>query len=116
MRELSLLIEVVPLRLNKDHRKYLLTADDYFHLQMLKTNNNAGHLIDCDQSIIIDKPEKSVLQVFSFSRSCIVRLKDSQGKEITLGTEDLPAQVIIVPFLNVAKLDITCKMLNSPFL
>ena len=116
MRELSLQIGVEILHQKSEPKNIVLMANDYYQLQNLHTSNAAGLLIDCNQSIIIDKPDEKICKEFVYSRRCIVKFEDSTGKKYFLGTQEFPALVTIVPDLNVARLNIKCKMLKSPFI
>lgn len=114
MKELSLQIEVIPLKGNTHEKSYNFFSNDYYQLQNLKSDSEAGVSFNCNQSIIIDKPSTSVNREFSFPHSCIVRFHESDGNVIQIGSEEIPALVTIVPTLNTASMEIVCNMLYSP--
>lgn len=86
-----------------------------FQFDPQKEESDAGSCYNCDLSVVIDKPSEDILQQFAHKISCSVYLKDTDGGSILLGDDNLPAMVSIEPTLNKARLNISCKMLQSPF-
>ena len=114
MKELSVVLKVKPVRkMKKD--EYVFWAD---HFSFVPTNSDStpGRLFDCSQNIAIETPDIETLKEFECERSVIVRLRDSSGNEIAVGTEDIPALLSISANLNTATLRISCKMIHSPFI
>lgn len=114
MKELSIIISVTPIA-NMKKSSYTFIADPFdFSYTIEKTN--AGNCFNCDKDITIELPDSDIVHEFSTTRRVIVHLRDSSNRIINLGTTDIPALVIIVPYLNTATLNIVCKMLRSPFI
>lgn len=113
MKELSVILRVKPVRKMKKE-EYIFFAD-YFSFIPANADSNSGKLFDCSQSITIETPDIDTLKEFECERYAIIYLQDSSGKDIMIGTEDIPALVSISANLNTATLKISCKMLHSPF-
>lgn len=115
MKELSVRIRVHPV---KSMRKgeYQFMTSDYFTFQPTLSTSAAGTVYVCDLEVHIDKPDIEDMVDFSMFRSCIVEFTDSSGNPIKIGTEEIPAKVIISPNLNTAVFKIQCSMLASPLI
>lgn len=115
MKELSVRIQVQPVK-SMRKQSYNFTTSDYFTFLPSLTTSSAGTVYVCDLEVNIDKPDTDDLIDFSIIRSCIVNFTDSAGNLIKIGTDDIPAKVIISPNLNTAALKIQCSMLTSPLI
>lgn len=91
-------------------------TSDYFTFQPSPTTSAAGTVYVCDLEVNIDKPDTDDMIDFSMFRSCIVNFTDSAGNPIKIGTDEIPAKVIISPYLNTAVFKIQCSMLTSPLI
>ena len=108
MKELSVRIQVQPVKsMRKESYKFM--TSDYFTFLPSLTTSSAGTVYVCDLEVNIDKPDTDDF-------SCIVNFTDSTGNTIKIGTDDIPAKVIISPNLNTAALKIQCSMLTSPLI
>lgn len=115
MKELSIRIQVSPVKTMRKESYHFMTCD-YFTFQPSLTISDAGSVYVCDLDLNIDRPYTDDMIDFSILRSCIVNFTDSAGNPITIGTDDIPAKVIISPYLNTAVLKIQCSMLTSPLI
>ncbi|MBM6865869.1 hypothetical protein H6A66_11905 [Bacteroides caecigallinarum] len=115
MKELSVRIQVQPVK-SMRKESYNFMTSDYFTFLPSLTTSSAGTVYVCDLEVNIDKPDTDDLIDFSMLRSCIVNFTDSAGNLIKIGTDDIPAKVIISPNLNTAVLKIQCSMLTSPLI
>ena len=112
MKELSTLIKVHHIKMNKD---FTFLADK-FSFEPTSSDNDAGILFDCSLNKTIELPPSNVLSFFSSPQSCIISFTDSSLREIKVGSVYLPARVSINPYLNAAKININCKQTQSPFI
>lgn len=115
MKELSVRIQVKPVKTMRKESYHFMTSD-YFTFQPSLTTSSAGTVYVCDLEVNIDKPDADDMIDFSMLRSCIVNFIDSSGNPIKIGMDDIPAKVIISPNLNTAVLRIRCSMLTSPLI
>lgn len=115
MKELSVRIQVHPVK-SMRKESYQFMTSDYFTFAPTLSTSTAGPVYVCDLEINIDKPMPDDMIDFSIFRSCIVYFTDSAGNPIKIGTEEIPAKVIISPNLNTALFKIQCSMLSSPLI
>lgn len=115
MKELSVRIQVQPVK-SMRKESYQFMSSDYFTFVPMLSISAAGSVYVCDLEVNIDKPVSDDMIDFSIFRSCIVNFIDSAGNPIKIGTEDIPAKVIISPNLNTAVFKIQCSMLTSPLI
>lgn len=113
MKELSVRIQVHPVKAMRKESYEFMTSD-YFTFVPTLSISAAGHVYVCDLEVNIDKPVPDDIIDFSIFRSCIVKFTDSTENPIKIGTEEIPAKVIISPNLNTAVFKIQCSMLSSP--
>lgn len=114
MKELSIILRVRPLKKMREE-EYLFLADSFSFVPSV-TDSASGKLFDCSKEITIESPNVDTLQEFSFPRYAIIYLRDSSGRDIAIGSSNIPALVSISANLNSSTLSISCKMLHSPFL
>lgn len=114
MKELSIILRVKPVRKMKKE-EYRFFADPFSFAPAI-ADSTSGKLFDCSKDITIETPDVDTLREFSISRYAVVYLRDSSEKNITIGSDEIPALVSISANLNTATLKISCKMLHSPFL
>lgn len=112
MRELSTIIRVHHLRLNKDYEFFA----DKFTFEPTTSDNDAGMLYDCSLTKTIELPEVDTLHQFSQPQSCIVTFTDSSGRNIKVGYTDIHARVSVNPYLSAAQIVIDCRQIQSPYL
>lgn len=125
MKELSQIIELFPIsELPEDFNLLHITEDwlpgyqvraDDFILDPKPEYSEAGIIFNCDKELTIDTPDEKTIKSFPYYVSSIIRLKDTSGRNIILGSREMPARVIISPSLQKSRLLIQCKMLKSPF-
>ena len=113
MKELSIQIRLLPANASSPAEVSLLA--DQVSLQPSLESNDYGTIFNLDNDIIVERPSSETISQFSIERSVIVEIRDTDGKVYEIGTKDIPARVLIAPYLNRAILKITCKMLSSPF-
>lgn len=114
MRELTITLRVKPTGIMKKDEYHFLA--DPFSFTPSITDSISGKLFDCSKDVTIEIPDADTLREFSSTRFAIVYLRDSLERDIAIGTDDIPALVSISANLNTATLQISCKMLHSPFL
>lgn len=112
MKELSTIIRVHHLGLNKDYEFFA----DKFTFEPTASDNDAGMLYDCSLTKTIELPEADTLLQFYQPQSCIVTFTDSAGSKIKEGSTDIPARVSINPYLSSAQIVIDCRQIQSPYL
>lgn len=108
-------MNVVSVKLLNTSDSYSFNADEV-SITPTTDDSDSGQVYNCDKDYVIDRPDDDVLKTFSYPRNSIVTLKDTEGKTYKFGTDDIPAQVIIVPYLQKSTLKVTCKMLTQPLL
>ncbi len=112
MKELSIIISVTPVgKMNKGNYTFI---SDPFSFSPVIESTSAGNLFNCDKDITIELPDRDTIKEFQPGRSAIVSFRDTSGRAITIGTQEMPATLSISPNLNSATLILKCKMLHSP--
>lgn len=114
MKELSIIVSITPIT-NMKKSNYTFLADP-FTLNPVIEKSPAGSLFNCNQDITIECPDDATINEFHPGRYAIISFRDTSGRTINVGTQEVPATVTISPNLNSATLKIECKMLHSPFL
>lgn len=113
-KEFSIVVTFVPVYTMKQE-EYIFLADE-FSFEPKASDENSGTGYNCDQEIVISRPDSSILQKFSIFRSGTLYFRDTSGKRYVIGSDTVPARICISPHLNLAKLNIKCTMLKSPLL
>lgn len=113
MKEFSIVITVTLIGTGRQNN-YKFLANPFTFTPTLE-NSSAGTLYNCNKDIVVDLPDKDALADFSYARKSTVTFCDSSGKDIVLGSSDVPAMVTLNPYLSSATLKIECKMPYSPF-
>lgn len=88
---------------------------DSFSFDPVYTTSDAGTSWLCDHTFIIDTPDSATCDRLRRPRKAIVTLHKSDGTTVNVGTETVPAMVIIAPSIQRSRLIMTCTMLSSPF-
>lgn len=114
MKELSIIISAIPVT-NMKKSNYTFIADPFTFTPAIE-KSSAGNLFNCNKDIIIESPDRDIMNEFHPGRYAIVTFRDTSDQTITVGTQEMPATITICPNLNSAILKIECKMLRSPFL
>lgn len=112
MKELSIIISISPVTKMKKG-SYTFIADPFTFTPTIE-KTAAGNLFNCNHDITIECPDNDTIQEFHTPRSIILSFRDTFGREIKVGTQDIPAYLSISPNLNSVTLKIECKMLYSP--
>lgn len=111
MREFLSTIAVSPIY--HSELPFVFNADT-FSFEPTSSDEDGGLIFNCDHVFVVDTPDNDTLSFFSQPRSVIVTLKDSSQKLHHIGTADVPARVILQPYLNRTRLYMSCKMLRNP--
>lgn len=112
MRELSTIIRVHHLGLNKDYEFFA----DKFTFTPTASDSDAGISYDCSLQKTIELPGADSLRQFSQPQRCIVTFTDSSGRNIKVGSADIPARISVNPYLSAAQITISCRQINSPYI
>jgi hypothetical protein len=115
MKELSNKISIEVLTSSVDPNRYDFLTDG-FDFDPSPSNSDAGTVYDCGFSAVIGRPDADILSVFSHSRHCIVSIFEDNGIQHDVGSQENPAKVQILPYLNRARIKIEANMINSPLL
>ena len=117
MIEFLNIIQVTPIMPGSSNpaKVYEFIADTFSYVPQL-TDNEAGNYWNCDKTIVVELPNRDVLQFFSIERKAVVKVKTSDRIYHQIGTTDIPALVQISSNLTSANLVIKCKMLTNPLL
>lgn len=112
MKELSIIVLVTPLG-NMKKKSYTFISDPFSVSPSIETTA-AGNLFNCDKDITIELPDRDTIKEFQSGRSAVVSFRDTTGRIINIGTQEMPATLSISPSLNSATLSIKCRMIHSP--
>lgn len=94
---------------------YEFDTDD-FTIQETVNKGDHGIRYEIDKQIIIEMPDRNLLQKFGITRRCIVRIKDASGRQYIIGSAQFPAQVRILPGINKAVLYLKSASISSVFI
>lgn len=125
MKELSGIIEIYPISElpsnfsnseleSEKYKKYVFHANE-LAIEPILEESSGGVIYNCDQDIVGDIINDQAIHQLKIRTSCIIKLQDTAGKNIILGTYYIPATVLLIPYLQRYKLSIKCNMLISPY-
>jgi hypothetical protein len=89
-------------------------ADDFI-LDPLPTQTDAGTIFDASKDLTIETPPAAELERFSYPVKSIVVLRDTDGTKYTIGSQLLPATIILQKGIQKTRLYMVAKLLQSPF-
>lgn len=118
MIEFSCLVGV---SLIENPEKWEIFMADPFTFEPTMTEENGGVYWDCSKTFVVDLPDNDTINVLRTPRNAIVTISDvshisatENPVEYKIGTEGIPARVLLIKHLNKAKLVVKCKMLTNP--
>jgi len=100
--------------LNSSRQDPIDLMADPFVFQPIPQEDDGGLVYLCDHTFTVDSPTESELREFGFPRSCLVQLFTTDGRQLTIGTQRIPARVILSRHLQRSKLKVECRMKQSP--
>ena len=111
MKELSTVIHLHRIGVDED----IILFSNTFDFVPTTESSAGGTLYNCSQELVIESVTKTVYSLFSQPQSSVVTFRDNNGSDVEIGSTDIPAQVTIFPYLNSARLSLSCKMRESPY-
>lgn len=112
MRELSIIVKVIPLSSGGSVTHNFIA--DAFDFVPKAEESEAGICYVCDKDIVCHPVTADVIRAFQGGIWAKVQFRDTRGHVFTIGTDTVPATVSLSPNLNTLTLQVRCRMLSSP--